>query len=390
MSITAPNGFVASAVACGIKSDDVLDLALVATEDARPVVAAGVFTQNLAAAAPVIVSKAHLASTAGRCGAVVLSSGNANAATGSRGVADAERICVLAAGQLGLDSQEVLLCQTGLIGNLLPMQQIEKGIVDLVAARESGDGASKLAARAIMTTDTHPKEVVVEGHGYLVGGIAKGAAMLAPNMATMLAVLTTDAACQPAQLHACLTEAVERTFNRTTVDGCTSTNDTVLVLASGRSGEAPGPDALTPALERACDELANMMAADAEGGTKKARISVSGAASKEQAARAARKVADSMLVKCSLNGEDPYWGRVVSELGSAGVVFDMDRVEVAYGGTTVCRGGVAADHDEEAVRAHMKKESVEIECQLNLGTGSATVVSCDLGYGYIDENRSTS
>jgi glutamate N-acetyltransferase / amino-acid N-acetyltransferase len=209
-------------------------------------------------------------------------------------------------------------------------------------------------------------------------------------MATMLAVLTTDAVCEPALLQACLNEAVERTFNRTTVDGCTSTNDTVLVLAGGRSGKVPGADALTSTLERACDALANMMVADAEGGTKKARISVSGAASKEQAARAARKVAESMLVKCSLNGEDPYWGRVVSELGSAGVDFDMDKVEVAYGGTTVCREGVAADHDEEAVRSHMKKESVDIDCHLHLGAGFATVMSCDLGHGYIDENRCTS
>jgi glutamate N-acetyltransferase / amino-acid N-acetyltransferase len=390
VSVTAPDGFVASAVACGIKGGAALDLALVGTEDGVAVPTAAAFTKNLAAAAPVTVSRAHLAFTAGRCGAVVLSSGNANAATGRRGVADAERICSLAGVQLGLAPQEVLLCQTGLIGIPLPMTAIESGVSKLVERRDSGAEAAALAARAIMTTDTGPKEVVVEGDGYVVGAMGKGAAMLAPNMATMLAVLTTDAICEPADLHAGLAEAVERTFNQTTVDGCTSTNDTVVVLASGRSGKAPGREALTSTLQRACEGLANMMAADAEGGTKSARISVMGAASDAQAASAARKVAESMLVKCSLNGEDPYWGRVVSELGSAGVEFDIDRVEVAYGGVTVCLGGVATRHDEEAVRSHMKKQSIEIDCDLHIAEGSATVVGCDLGYGYIDENRSTS
>ncbi len=174
------------------------------------------------------------------------------------------------------------------------------------------------------------------------------------------------------------------------VDGCTSTNDTVLVLASGASGTRPPVDALVDALGRACGELAGMMVADAEGASKVAHVVVTGAASDDEAHRAARKVAESALVKCSLNGADPYWGRVVSELGSAGVAFEMDRVDVAYGGITVCRGGVAAEHDEKAVQAHMAGRSIEMRCDLGMGGGSGAVLTCDLGHGYIDENRTTS
>jgi glutamate N-acetyltransferase/amino-acid N-acetyltransferase len=241
-----------------------------------------------------------------------------------------------------------------------------------------------------MTTDGIRKEVVVEGPGFTVGGMAKGAAMLAPRMATMLAVLTTDAACEPAALQRALGEAVEASFNRLTVDGCTSTNDTVFVMAGGRAGPPADPQALGRALTVACAELARLMASDAEGGSRIVHVVVTGAASDTEAHRAARKVADSNLVKCSLNGEDPYWGRVVSELGSAGVAFEIDRVAVAYGSTEVCRGGVAADHDEKAVAAHLAGRSVEVRCDLGLGEGRAAVLTVDLGHGYIDENRTTS
>jgi len=390
VSITAPEGFVAGGLACGIKASGAPDLALVATDDARAVTAAGVFTSNLAAAAPVTVSRAHLEATGGRAAAVIVSSGNANAATGARGAADAERMCALVGEGLGVDARGVLICQTGLIGIPLPMAPIEAGIPTLVAARAAGPVAAQQAATAIMTTDVVRKEVLVHGRGFTVGGMAKGAAMLAPNMATMLAVLTTDAACHPAALQAALAGAVDGTFNRMTVDGCTSTNDTVLVLASGRAGEPTTPDALTEALTEACGTLAGLMAADAEGGSRVVHVVVSGAASDDDAHRAARKVADSNLVKCSVNGEDPYWGRVVSELGSAGVAFDIGLVEIAYGDTVVCRGGVAADHDDKAVRTHMASAHVEIRCRLGLGTGTAAVMGVDLGHGYIDENRTTS
>jgi glutamate N-acetyltransferase/amino-acid N-acetyltransferase len=262
-------------------------------------------------------------------------------------------------------------------------------IESIVAARASAAEAAAAAARAIMTTDTVPKEVVVRGQGFAVGGMAKGAAMLAPNMATMLAVCTTDAAVDASALHTALGEAVAASFNTISVDGCTSTNDTVLVLASGR-GASPSAGALTAALTEACTSLAEQMVADAEGGTKVAHISVRGAESHEAAHRAARKVAESMLVQCSFFGADPYWGRIVSELGSAGTTFDIDRVSVAYGGVVVCAGGVAVAHDEAAVAAHMAGRHIHVDCDLGLGQGAAVVLGTDLSYGYIDENRTTS
>ena len=255
--------------------------------------------------------------------------------------------------------------------------------------RASGPEAGATAARAIMTTDTVPKEALVHAGGFTVGAMAKGAAMLAPHMATMLALCTTDAAADPDTLHTALQCAVNASFNLMTVDGATSTNDTVLVLASGH-GAAPSLDALTGALREACTSLAEQMAADAEGATKVSHIRVVGAESDGQAHQAARKVADSMLVQCSLNGEDPYWGRVVSELGSAGVAFDLDQVSVAYGDVVVCAGGVGVPHDAAALAAHLAGRHVEIVCDLGLGNGTAAVLGTDLGYGYIDENRTTS
>lgn len=390
MSVTAPRGFRAAGVACGIKAAGELDLAVVATVGSDAVPAAGVFTTNRAAAAPVQVSRVHLAATGGRAVAVVLSSGNANAATGAAGRADASRMCTLVAKALGSAPEEVLVCQTGLIGIPLPMARLEEGITPVVAELASDVEAGTSAARAIMTTDTVRKETVVVGDGFTVGGMAKGAAMLAPDMATMLAVLTTDAACEPGLLREALTEAVGESFNRLSVDGCTSTNDTVLVLAGGRSSRPVGGHELAEALTEACGQLAAAMAADAEGATKVMRVSVTGAASDDEAHRAARRVADSLLVKCSLNGGDPYWGRVVSELGSAGAAFDPDTVDVSYGEITVCRGGVAADHDAAALARYMAGRHVEIRCVLGLGHGTGAVLGTDLGYGYIDENRTTS
>jgi len=387
MSVVSPGGFVASGVPCGIQDSGASDLALVATDDGRPVPAAAVFTSNLATAAPVQVSRRHLQTTGGQAAAVVLNSGNANAATGEPGCDDAERMCALVAGQLGCQSTEVLVCSTGLIGIPLPMAVIEAGIPTLVAGRSAAGGAD--AAEAIRTTDTVRKEVVVEGDGFTVGGMAKGAAMLAPNMATMLAVLTTDASVDSGVLQPALQRAVADSFNALSVDGCTSTNDTVMVLSSGRAG-TPGPGALGDALAEACTSLAAQMAEDAEGATKVARVRVTGAASDEQARQAARKVADSQLVKCSLFGADPYWGRIVSELGSAGVAFDPDRVEVAYGGVVVCAKGIAVAHDADAVRVHLQGRRVEITADLGLGAGTGVILTNDLTPGYIDENMRTS
>lgn len=390
MSVVAPAGFVASGIACGIKPSGEPDLALVATDDGRAVAAAGVFTQNLVVAAPVVVSRKHLAATGGQAAAVVLSSGNANAGTGARGEADAETMCSLAAEAIGARADEVLVCSTGLIGYELPMDALARGIPSVAAAR-GGDAQQGLAAaEAIMTTDTHPKEVVVQGDGFVVGGLAKGAAMLAPNMATMLAVLTTDAAADPVTLATVLQAGVADSFNAMSVDGCTSTNDTVLLLAGGRAGPPPDAAAFAAAVAAACEDLALQMVGDAEGHTKVVRVQVTGAASDGEAHRAARKVAESQLVKCSWFGEDPYWGRVASDLGTAGVALDPAALTIAYGGTVISRGCVAVDHDAAALAAHMAGEQLELTCDLGVGDGVARVLTNDLTYGYIDENKGTS
>jgi glutamate N-acetyltransferase/amino-acid N-acetyltransferase len=360
---------------------------LVATADGRPVTAAAVFTANLATAAPVQVSRRHLEATGGQSAAVVLNSGNANAATGESGRDDAERMCTLVAAGLGCESTEVLVCSTGLIGIPLPMAVIEAGIPGLVAARSADAGTD--AAQAILTTDTVRKEVVVASPGFTVGGMAKGAAMLAPNMATMLAVLTTDAAVDPGALRDALARAVDNSFNALSVDGCTSTNDTVIVLASGRAGPVDSA-ALSSALADACTSLATQMAEDAEGATKVARVRVTGASSDDEAKRAARKVAESQLVKCSLFGADPYWGRIVSELGTAGVAFDPDRVEIAYGSVVVCAKGIAVAHDADAVRVHLQGRRIQLRADLGLGDGTGTILTNDLTPAYIDENMRTS
>jgi glutamate N-acetyltransferase/amino-acid N-acetyltransferase len=389
VSVTLPQGFVASSAAAGLKASGADDVALVATADSSPVPAAAVYTANRAPAASVQVNRRHLAESGGRAAAVLLTAGNANAATGRAGVEAADRLCAVVAGGLGVSPNEVLLCQTGLIGIPFPLPVVEAVLPGLVAARAGGPEAARAAAGAIMTTDTVPKEVSVEAGGFTVGGLAKGAAMLCPNMATMLAVLTTDAAAEPAALQAALAAGVASSFNSMIVDGCTSTNDTVILLASGLAGPAD-PKELRAAVAEACGSLAEQMVADAEGATKVVAVTVHGARSDADAHRAARQVASSLLVKCSLNGADPYWGRVVSELGTAGVEFDPDRVAVSYGGVTVCRDGVAADHDVSAVAAHMAGKRIDLACDLGLGTGASTVLGTDLGYGYIDENRTTS
>ena len=386
MSVTAAPGFVASGVACGIKDAGGLDLAVVATADRHPVTAVAVFTANKATAAPVQVSRAHLAASGNRAAAVVLNSGNANAATGAAGVEHAERTCAVAATALGCAPQDVLVCSTGLIGIPLPVERIEKALPGAVS--ELGAGGGPAAARAIMTTDTVPKEATVVESGFVVGGMAKGAAMLAPDMATMLAVLTTDAGADPEVVQQLLQEAVDQSFNALTVDGCTSTNDTVILLASNTSQADPGR--LGDALTRVCTSLAAAMADDAEGATKVVHVVVDGAASDEEARRGARAIAESQLVKCSFFGEDPYWGRVVSELGACGIAFDPDRVAVTYGDVTVCRDGVAVDHDAAALRRHMEGRHLRLSADLGLGAGSGRVITNDLTYGYIDENKGTS
>jgi glutamate N-acetyltransferase / amino-acid N-acetyltransferase len=389
MSITSPGGFVASGFASGIKASGALDLALLATDDGSAVPTAATFTSNLAAAAPVQISRAHLKASGGYSSGVVVSSGNANAATGARGRADAEQMCALVGAALGVTADRILVCSTGLIGIPLPMGAIEAGIPSLVEARSNSDEAAEAAASGILTTDSGRKEVLIEHPTFSVAGMAKGAGMLAPDMATMLAFVTTDAAIEPGPLADLLRIAVRDSFNSVTVDGCTSTNDTVVLLASGRAGVAD-PNVVVDAVTEVCSTLAGQMIADAEGASKIVQIRVTGARSDGEAHRAARKVADSMLVKCSLNGADPYWGRVASDLGSAGVDFEMDRLAISYGGIAVCLDGVAVDHDAQLVAEHMTGSLVDIHCHLGLADGTGVVMGVDLGYGYIDENRTTS
>ena len=317
----------------------------------------------------------------------MLNSGNANAATGAKGREASERTCQAVATELGCRDIDVLVCSTGLIGIPLAVERIEAGVPALAAAL-AGDGGPA-AATAIMTTDTKQKQVVVEGDGFIVGGMAKGAAMLAPNMATMLAVLTTDAAIAGPDLHAALSQAVAVSFNALSVDGCTSTNDTVIVLASGRAGPTDLAGMLGP-LTAACTHLALQMAGDAEGATKVVTVRVTGAVSDSDAASAARRVAESQRVKCSFYGEDPYWGRVVSEIGSSGAAFDPERVSVTYGEIVACRDGVACEYDADRLAEIMAARAIDLTCDLGLGTGTAVVLTNDLTHAYIDENMGTS
>ena len=339
--MTAASGFAAGGLASGIKPSGAPDLAIVATADHAPVTATGVFTSNLVAAAPVQISRIHLHD--GRAAAVVLSSGNANAATGEAGRQDALRMAALTAETLGCAPRDVLVCATGLIGIPMPMEPVEAGIPKLAAALTADAAGGTAAAGAILTTDTVRKETaqqveLARGVVATIGGMAKGAAMLSPAMATMLAVLTTDAAVDPSTLRTMLANAVTDSFNSLIVDDCTSTNDTVLLLANGALGNEPitrssrAYEGFADALSAACADLAHQMASDAEGATKLATVVVRGARSAAEARTAARAVARSQLVQCSLYGNDPYWGRVLSELGASGARFDPERVDIAYQG----------------------------------------------------------
>ena len=389
MSVVAPAGFVASGLAAGIKADGSADLALVATTDGRAVPAAAVFTSNRLAAAPVRVSRAHLSAARSHASAVVLNSGCANAATGSPGVLAAERTCETVAHELGVVPEQVLVCSTGPIGTDLPIDAVVEALPGLVKAAGGTPEHGLFAARAIMTTDTRPKQVVVRGDGVVVGGMAKGAAMIAPNMATMLAVLTTDAAVPADMLSTALSHAVEHTFNRLSLDGCTSTNDTVIALASG-AGRPVDEGTLSAMLTSACAHLAGEMARDTEGGSKVVRVRVEGAGDDGEALRAARAVAESSLVKASWAGEDANWGRVASELGASGAQFDEARLSISYGPVTVCRGGLACGHDEAELAAVLAGPELEVCCELGLGDGTGTILSADLTPSYVELNMGRS
>ncbi|MDB5671338.1 MAG: argJ [Alphaproteobacteria bacterium] len=386
VSVTAAQGFVAAGCHAGIKRRR-YDMALVVTEDRKPVAAAAVFTQNKFAAPPVTLDRRRLDDNKGRAAAIIVNSGNANAGTGAAGLADADRMTEAAAEALAIDKQYVLVCSTGIIGNPLPMDKILAATPKL-AKKLSVHGGDD-AARAILTTDHVAKEALVEGSTFAIGGMAKGCGMIAPNMATMLAFLTTDADVSSTEMTKILRDASDRTFNTLNVDGATSTNDTAMLLASGRRGR-PDMKEFADAVHKVCEDLTYQMARDAEGMTKMVMLRVTGAASDAEARIAAKNIAENNLVKCSWYGGDPYWGRLLGAAGSAGIEFDPDKAEVSYGGVIVSRAGTNADHDADAVAEHMRNEKIDIEVALGLGKGSAQVIGIDLGPGYIKENSKTS
>ena len=387
--VTVPEGFRAAAVASGIKPDR-LDLALIVAD--AECTAAGVFTSNLARAAPVLVSREHVAS--GRARAVVVNAGCANAGTGEGGVKDAREMAETVAYTVGCRPEEVLVASTGVIGVRLPMEKVRAGIAD--AARRISRHAGASAARAIMTTDTRPKEVAVEfpvGEARcVVGGMAKGSGMIAPDLATLLAFFTTDAAVTAPLLRRALGEAVGESLNRITVDGCTSTNDCALVLASGArpapaiAGEGPDYDAFRKALTEAARGLAEMLVRDGEGATRIACVRVEGARTTAEADRVARTVAESPLVKTALHGGDPNWGRILAAVGRAGVPLEVSRVSIYIGDVHVAERGAAREYDEKAAAAAMQEDPVRFLVRLGEGEASGWLWTSDLSHGYVDVN----
>ena len=386
MSVTAAEGFVASGLHAGIKARK-HDMALLATDDRKPVPCAAVFTQNRFAAPPVELDRALLARNGGKVAGIVINSGNANAGTGRPGYADAQAMGRATAEAMGVDPRHMLVCSTGIIGTPLPMDKIMAAIPSLAdtLSRDGGDEA----ALGILTTDKLKKQAVIQGSTFTLGGMAKGCGMIAPNMATMLAYLTTDAEIPADTLQRALSEAANRTFNTLNVDGATSTNDSAFLLASGRRGPCDLNE-FADAVHRLCEDLTIQMARDAEGMTKMVMLRVTGAEDDRDARAAAKAIAENNLVKCSWYGADPYWGRLLAAAGSAGVSFETEKSAVLYGGIKVAQAGAPLPHDADAVTAHMRQEQVEIEVHLGLGSGEARVIGIDLGPGYIKENSVTS
>ncbi len=388
--VTAPAGFRAAGIAAGIKASGARDLALVFNEG-PDYAAAGVFTRNKVKAAPVVWTQQVL--TTGRLRAVILNSGGANACTGPAGFQDTHATAEAVAAALSdwgteTGAIEVAVCSTGLIGDRLPMDKVLAGVIEIVHEMAGGLSGGEDAAQAIMTTDTVPKQVALHHpDNWTVGGMAKGAGMLAPSLATMLCVLTTDAAVQPAALDRALRRATARTFDRLDIDGCCSTNDTVLLLASGASEITPTQADLDEAVLRVCDDLCAQLQADAEGVTKRLNVTVTGAASEDDALAAARVIARDSLVKTAAFGSDPNWGRVLAAVGMAPVALDVDRITVSFNGSAVCIDGVGVPGAREV---DLSGSDIDITVDLGVGDGQAAIRTTDLSHGYVEENSAYS
>ncbi|PPB49361.1 bifunctional ornithine acetyltransferase/N-acetylglutamate synthase [Arthrobacter pityocampae] len=388
MSITYPGGFRAAGVAAGLKSTGKPDVALV-TNDGPLHNAAAVFTSNRVAAAPVHWSRQVVSD--GRVDAVVLNSGGANACTGPEGFQNTHRTAEVTAELLGVSATDVFVCSTGLIGEQLPMERLLAGVAD--AAGSLGRGGGPTAAEAIMTTDTvakearYPASADAPSEGYAIGGMAKGAGMLAPGLATMLVVLTTDAALDAEALDAALREATRVSFDRTDADGCMSTNDTVVLLASGAAGVAPEQAQFTAALTRVCLDLAAQLIEDAEGASHTIAVTTVNAATERDAEVVSRAVARSNLFKTAIFGNDPNWGRVLSAVGTTDAVFEPDALNVSMNGVQICRNGGIGDPRD---LVDLTDRNVSVEIDLAAGSASATIWTNDLTHEYVHENSAYS
>ncbi len=388
--VTAPEGFRATGISAGIKASGNLDLALVFNEG-PDYGAAGVFTRNQVKAAPVQWSQQVL--TTGRLRAVILNSGGANACTGPGGFQDTHATAEAVAAALSewgteTGAIEVAVCSTGLIGDRLPMDKVLAGVTEIVHEMAGGLTGGDEAARAIMTTDTVPKQVALHHrNNWTVGAMAKGAGMLAPSLATMLVVITTDAVADSAALDTALRRATALTFDRLDVDGSCSTNDTVLLLASGASAITPSQDELDGAIRAVCDDLCAQLQADAEGVTKRVTITVTGARTEDDAVVCARAIARDSLVKTALFGSDPNWGRVLAAVGIAPVALEPDRISVSFNGSPVCVDGAGAPGAREV---DLSGADVDVTVSLGLGDASASIRTTDLSHAYVEENSAYS
>jgi len=395
VGVTAARGFTAGAATCGIKASGKSDVAVLVCE--REAAAAAVFTSNRVVGAPVQVSREHLAGRRTMRG-VVASSGNSNVCTGAEGVANAREMARLAAEAAGCEAEAMLVASTGIIGRRLPMDRVREGVRAACAALAAGPEADVAFAEAILTTDTVRKQaglhLEIGGRTVTLGGATKGVGMISPNMATTLSFLTTDAAVEAGTLRAMLRRAVDRTYNCLTVDGHESTSDTMALLASGlamagadpiREGTAEA-EAFEAALVALCADLAYRIAADAEGGTKVVEVRVTGAATDEEAGRAARAIANSPLVKCAFFGEDPNWGRITSAAGMAGISSGAETMRLAMGDVVIFESGAPVQADASAVAAVMAAPDIAVHLDLGAGRGEARVLTCDLSYDYVKIN----